>query len=107
MEESQESTTESIPAFNADRFDVRKFSRWTDDKGHLLIVAGFYHGTDPRQPFSAYPQRVALDLIIVEEERAEYMDIHRFIHFVIQGKLKPWQKPMPEEIVEETAQAAA
>ncbi|MCE6987466.1 hypothetical protein [Dyadobacter sp. CY323] len=107
MEESQESTTESIPVFNADRFDIHKLSRWTDNKGRLMVVAGFYHGTDPRQPYSAYPQRVGLDLLIVEEERVEYMDIHRFIYFVINGKIQPWKKVQPEKPLEEMAQKAA
>ena len=107
MEQSWESTTESIPVFDADHFDIHKFSRWANEKGQLLVVTGFYHGNDPRRPFSHHPQRVGLELLTVSEERAEYMDIHRFIYDVINNKIRPWMKAKAEVKVADTTQEAA
>jgi len=103
MEISQENTktqaqleaegiAETPRKVDMDHFDIRRFSRWTDLQGRLMVLISIYHGLDPTKPYLGSFQRVGVDLLLVNEEKVEYMDIGRFVYFVINSKLVPWKE---------------
>ena len=92
MEQSQESANKDPEEkVNLNDFFVKKFSRWTDDKGRLLIVLGFYYGRDHSKAYPTDFDRIGLDLLDVRDEVAHYLDLGRFIKAIIAGKILPWK----------------
>ncbi|MDQ6479827.1 hypothetical protein [Dyadobacter sp. LHD-138] len=92
MDISQESAIENfekVTRIDANRYPINKYSRWLDTKGRLLIITGFYHRWDPG---SHCFDRIALDVLIVPEEKVEYMEIRDFIQFIRLQKLMPWKE---------------
>lgn len=95
MDISQESAIENfekVDRVDANRFKITRWSRWKDTKGRMLIIAGFYHGKDPDNKLSQGFDRIALDVLIVPEEKVEYMEIRDFIQFIRLQKLMPWKE---------------
>jgi hypothetical protein len=90
MVNSQENTTidEALPA-NVDRFFIKKYSRWIDEKGRLIVVLGFYYGSGGK-PETGLNYREALDLLLVHEEVVAKMEIRPFVNLVNLGKVTPW-----------------
>lgn len=80
-----------INRFEADRFSLKKFSRWIDENGKSRILLGFYHGGDPDYPADPRIHRIGVDLLIVDEERAEYFKIGDFINLIKSGRLRLWK----------------
>jgi len=98
MEISQESAIENfekVTRIDANRYPIHKWSRWVDSRDRLLIITGFYHGLDPNNKRSQGFDRIAVDVLIVPEEKVEYIEIKDFIHFIRLEKLKPWKNEIP------------
>lgn len=100
MDISQESAIENfekVSRIEANRFPIYKWSRWVDTKGRMLIITGFYHGFDPENNGSQGFDRIAVDILVVPEEKVEYMEIRDLIQYISLQKLKPWKEEKPVE----------
>ena len=100
--ETSESANRELKKVDLNRFDLVRWSRWTDSKGRLLVLAGFYHGKDPTKIYSTGFDRIAVDILNVHEEKVEYMDIGRFVHFIIHKKIMPWKDRSPITLNQES-----
>ena len=89
--ESPESTNDEPEKVDLNRFPLKRFSRWTDTKGRLLVLLGCYHGKDHSKPYSDGFDRIGVDILNVQEEQVEYMEIGRFVYFIIHNKIMPWK----------------
>jgi hypothetical protein len=89
--ETQESAKPVPDKIDLNRFPVTKYSRWTDEKGRLMVLTGFEYGKDPTRLHSTGWDRTGVELLIVHEEKVKYMDFGRFVHFIIHKKLLPWK----------------
>lgn len=91
MEESQESATVEVQKVDANTFKITKGSRWMDKDRRLFSIISIYHGRDWSKPFSSGFDRTAVDLLNVHAETVEYIEIGRFMKYVIDRKLMPWK----------------
>lgn len=88
---TQESTKPEPEKVDLNRFPIVKYSRWTDEKGRLLVLIGIEYGKDPAKIYSTGWDRTGVELLIVHEQKVEYLQFGRFVHFIINKKLMPWK----------------
>lgn len=70
-------------------FNVRKFSRWVDEKGRMFIVLEKWRDWDSkRKEFTPWK---TITLLNLEQEKTEDPMLYdRFVNYVANSKLKPY-----------------
>jgi hypothetical protein len=92
MEQSLESTKVEVQKVDANTFNLTKGSRWMDKDRRLFSIISIYDGRDFSKPYSSGFDRTAVDLLNVHAETIEYIEIGRFMKYVIDRKLMPWKE---------------
>lgn len=93
--ETSESTKDVFKK-NIDDLDLHRYSRWMNKKHRLLVIIGFWYGSDVSKPHLGDFERTDVELLDVHSESVTTLPIGRFYHFVIQGELLPWKEQKAE-----------